>query len=80
MGVAGRCVGPGRVGRLWCRDSSSPLLVLLMPMVLQVLYRVMPRVRAWLVVLLRLLSMMLRVAVAHVALLVVLLLMPLVSK
>ena len=46
-----------------------------MPTVLQVLYPVMPRVRALWVVLLRLLSMMLQVAVAEVALLVVLLLM-----
>ena len=44
-------------------------------MVLQVLYRLMPRVRALWVVLLRLRSMMLRVAVAQVALFVVLLLM-----
>ena len=78
MNVAGRCVGLGGVGRLWCRSSSSPLLVLLMPMVLHVLYRVMPRVRALWMVLLRMLSMMLRVAVAQVALLVVLLLMPVV--
>ena len=70
MGVAGRCVGPGAVGRLLCRGSSSPLLaegasgvvdgeggdvmVLLMPMVLQVWYLVMPRVRVLWVVLLRL--------------------------
>ena len=49
-----------------------------MPMVLQVLYRVMPRVRVLWVVLLRLLLMILRVAVADVALLVVLLWMPVV--
>ena len=70
MGVACRCVGPGGVGRIWCRGSSSSLLaegatgvvdgeggdvtVLLMPMVLQVLYQVMRTVRALWVVLLRL--------------------------
>ena len=52
---------------------SGQLLVLLMPMVLQVLYRVMPRAKALWVVSLRLLLLMLRVAVAEVALLVVLL-------
>ena len=70
VGVAGRCIGPGGVGRLWCWGSSSPLLaegptavvdgeggdvmVLLMRIVLQVLYGVMPQVRALWVVLLRL--------------------------
>ena len=64
--------------RCWPRLVSGQLLVLLMPMVLQVLYRVMPRARALWVVSLRLLSLMLQVAVAEVALLVVLLLMPVV--
>ena len=55
---------------------SGQLLVLLMPMVLQVLYRVRPRARALWVVLRQLLSSMYGNAVAEVALLVVLLLMP----
>ena len=57
---------------------SGRFLVLLMPMVSQVLYRVMPRARSLWVVSLRLLSSMLRVAVAEVALFVVLLLIPVV--
>ena len=52
--------------------------MLLMPMVVQVLYRVLPGTRALWVVLLRLLSLMFGVAVAEVALLVVWLLMPVV--
>ena len=62
--------------RCWPCLVSGRFLVLMMPMVLQVLYRVMPRARALWVVSLQLVSLMLRVAVAEVALLVVLLLMP----
>ena len=61
--------------RCWPCLVSGCFLVSLMPMVLQVLYRVMPRARALWVVSLRLLSLMLRVAVAEVPLWVVLLLM-----
>ena len=64
--------------RCWPCLVSGRFLVLLMPMVLQVLYRVMPRARALWVVSLRLLSLMLRVVVPEVVFLVVLLLMPVV--
>ena len=62
----------------WSCLVSGRFLLSLMPMLLQVLYRVMPRARALWVVSLRLLSLVLRDAVAEVALLVVLLLMPVV--
>ena len=61
--------------RCWPCQVSGPSLVSLMLMVLLALYRVVPRARALWVVSLRLLSFMLRVAVAEVALFVVLLLM-----
>ena len=77
-GSRGCCWPVRRPWRCWPRLVSRQLLVLLMPMVLQVCYRVMPRARALRVVLLRLLSLMLRVAGAEVALFVVLLLMPVV--
>ena len=64
--------------RCWPCLVSGRFLVSLMPMVSQVLYRVIPGARALWVVSLQLLSLMSRVAVADVALLVVLLLMPLV--
>ena len=60
MVVAGRCVGPRRC---W---SSGRFLVSLMPMVLQAVYRVRPRVRALWVVSLQLLSLVLWLAVAEV--------------
>ena len=62
--------------RCWPCLVSGRFLVSLMPMVLQVLYRVVPRARALWVVSLRWLSLMLPVAVAEVTLLVVVLLMP----
>ena len=77
-GSRGCCWPVRRPWRCGPRLVSGQLLVLLMPMVLQVLYRVMPRARALWVVLLRLLSLMFRVAVAEVGLWVVLLLMPMV--
>ena len=62
--------------RCWLCLVSGPSLVSLMPMVLHAVYRVVSRVRVLWVVSLRLLSFMLRVAVAEVTMLVVLLLMP----
>ena len=62
--------------RCWPCLVSGPSWVSLMPMVLHALYRVLSGLRALWVVLLQLLSFMLWVAVAEVALLVVLLLMP----
>ena len=71
------CCWPVRwPSRCWRCLVCGPSLVSLIPIVLHALYGVVPRARALWVVLLPLLSFMLRVAVAKVALLVVLLLMP----
>ena len=69
-----------RPWRCWSCLVSGRFLVSLMPTVLQVLYQVTPRARALWVVLLQLLSLVLRVAVAEVVLLAVLLLMPVVRR
>ena len=79
-GSRGRCWSVRRPWRCWPCLVSGPSLVSLMPGVLQALYRALPGARAPWVVSRWWLLLMLRVAVAEVALLVVLLLMPVASS